>query len=82
MCMLLDTENLNDNELIFWEQTSHRNSVLCLVLMELSHCFNQEPSTSLERYFCMCYHFHFRKFLENEVLDGNCYFVLIVTYLP
>lgn len=33
MCMILDIRNLNDNELVFWEQTSHRNSVLRLVYL-------------------------------------------------
>lgn len=67
MCKILDALNLNNNELVCWDQMSHRykvepwSSALCLVQMELPHCLNQEPSNSLERYFCMYYHFAFLK---------------------
>lgn len=56
---ILDIMNLNDNGLVCSVQMSHRNKVgfwylgLCLVKMALSYHLTQEPSTYLERYFCM-----------------------------
>lgn len=38
--------------------------------MALSH-LTQEPSTSLERYFCMYNHFALHKTLRGVILDGQ-----------
>lgn len=50
MCMILDIWNLNDNELVFWEQTSHRNSVLCLVyVIGIISLFQSRTKHSLQK---------------------------------